>query len=169
MNISDMSKNSETMIEVLKEAYNCCECGICEMYACPMGINPCYMNIKVKSILREAGIQPNRNVENKPINKMIQARRVPTDRLISRLELSQYVKNEVDMNAFEIKPSRVTIALNQHIGKPATAIVNVGDSVSRMQRIAEVSIDDIGANLHSSIDGVVRSVDNGKITIEREN
>ena len=39
-------------------AANCCNCGVCEMFACPMGLSPRKMNEYAKELLRERGSIP---------------------------------------------------------------------------------------------------------------
>ena len=55
-------------------------------------------------------------------------------------------------------PLSVTIPLSQHIGAPAGAIVNKGDSVKTGQVIAE-SKGFVSANIHSSVSGKVNKID----------
>ena len=49
-----------------------------------------------------------------------------------------------------------TILLRQHIGAPATPVVKVGDSVKRGSLLA--APEKLGANVHSSVDGVVKEI-----------
>ena len=55
-------------------------------------------------------------------------------------------------------PSEVVIPLSQHVGKPATPIVNVGDYVKLGQKIGELS-GFISCNIHSSVSGTVTAVE----------
>ena len=55
-------------------------------------------------------------------------------------------------------PKRVIISLAQHIGAPAEAVVKKGDEVKVGQLIGK-STGFISANIHSSVSGVVKSVD----------
>ncbi|MFR9566015.1 MAG: RnfABCDGE type electron transport complex subunit C, partial [Rikenellaceae bacterium] len=55
-------------------------------------------------------------------------------------------------------PSVVSIALSQHIGVPANAVVKKGDHVLAGQLIGEAN-GFMSANVHSSVSGVVKSVD----------
>ncbi len=55
-------------------------------------------------------------------------------------------------------PSVVIIALSQHIGVPANAIVKKGDRVLAGQLIGEAN-GFMSANVHTSVSGVVKSVD----------
>jgi electron transport complex protein RnfC len=52
----------------------------------------------------------------------------------------------------------VTIPVSQHIGAPATVIVNKGDSVKTGQKIAE-STGFVSSNVHSSASGKVNKID----------
>lgn len=54
-------------------------------------------------------------------------------------------------------PNIVYIALNQHIGAPCEAIVNVGDRVKIGQKIGE-SQAFVSAPVHSSVAGIVKSI-----------
>lgn len=168
--LNNIENNNEKTLDVLKEAHFCCECGICELYSCPMGINPSNMNIYVKSLLRKANIKPDRNFKNSAVNPAINYRRVSTDRLVSLLCLDKYYHVDVDIDdPIEINFPKVSIGLSQHIGMPASPTVNVGDSVTKGQLIATVPMDKVGANIHSSIDGIVETVDSEKIVINGEN
>ena len=56
-------------------------------------------------------------------------------------------------------PEQVIIPLSQHIGAPATPVVQKGDSVKAGQLIAQAT-GFVSANIHSSVSGTVVSVDN---------
>ena len=57
-----------------------------------------------------------------------------------------------------------TILLRQHIGAPATPVVKVGDSVKRGTLLA--APEKLGANVHSSVDGVVKEITEEAVIIE---
>lgn len=67
-------------------------------------------------------------------------------------EASQHFKIE-EMPA----PNEVFILLQQHLGKPAKPIVEVGDKVKKYQLIAEAT-GLISANIHSSVSGSVSAI-----------
>lgn len=152
--------------EIMKESLLCCECGICELYSCPMGLSPRLVNIFVKGELRKQGIRPEKGSLDIESREMIEYRKVPTNRLMSRLDIMKYSDQQID-ELKEVKVKKVSIPLSQHIGKPATSIVNIGDKVSRGQLIGKVERNDMGANVHSSIDGKVVDISD-KIIIEIE-
>lgn len=52
--------------------------------------------------------------------------------------------------------------LSQHIGAPATAIVNVGDRVLANQKIAEAT-GFVSANIYSSVSGTVKAIEKRKV------
>ena len=56
-------------------------------------------------------------------------------------------------------PEQVIIPLSQHIGAPATPVVQKGDNVKVGQLIAGAS-GFVSANIHSSVSGTVVSIDN---------
>lgn len=56
-------------------------------------------------------------------------------------------------------PEQVIIPLSQHIGAPATAVVQKGDTVRTGQLIASAT-GFVSANIHSSVSGIVVAVDN---------
>jgi len=56
-------------------------------------------------------------------------------------------------------PEQVIIPLSQHIGAPATPVVQKGDTVKAGQLIAQAS-GFVSANIHSSVSGTVISIDN---------
>lgn len=152
--------------EIMKESLLCCECGICELYSCPMGLSPRLVNIFVKGELRKQGIRPEKGSLDIESREMIEYRKIPTNRLMSRLDIMKYSDQQID-ELKEVKVKKVSIPLSQHIGKPATSIVNIGDKVSRGQLIGKVERNDMGANVHSSIDGKVVDISD-KIIIEIE-
>jgi Na+-translocating ferredoxin:NAD+ oxidoreductase RnfC subunit len=50
------------------------------------------------------------------------------------------------------------LKLKQQAGKPAAPVVGSGERVKRGQPVARVGEKDLGATIHSSIDGVVGAV-----------
>lgn len=152
--------------DVLKEALLCCECGVCEIFACPMGLSPCSINIEIKSMLRKEGIKNSPSLTGSQVNLMRENRKVPAERLLSRLDLTAY-SGKISDQYITINSSKVKIPLRQHIGISVTPIVQVGNTVKKGQLIAMVGEGDLGANIHSSIEGVIKKIDE-YIWIEEE-
>ncbi|SDI42423.1 4Fe-4S dicluster domain-containing protein [Proteiniclasticum ruminis] len=150
--------------ERFAEALLCCECGICELFACPMNISPRIVNVFLKQELRKNGIRM--SFETGPVQPERENRYVPVDRLLSRLDIRKYY----DLGKptyMEIETDQVRIPLGQYIGKPAVPCVKVGDFVEKGALIGDLPMTDLGSRVHASITGRVTAVDDA-ITIVRE-
>lgn len=155
--------NQEMESDVAKEALLCSECGICEKFACPMMVSPREVNAQIKQVLMKNGVKwPSTGVETES-NPFREERRVPTARLIQRLDLVPYDTHPG--YAGEITPSLVRIPLRQHIGAPAVCVVSQGQRVRCGDLIGDIPEKAMGARIHASIDGVVESVADGVVTI----
>lgn len=155
---------SEEAQEVFREALICCECGVCELYACPMGLSPKRINVYLKGILRQKGIKWKNVKSNFIADNMRDYRKVPTTRLISRLNLDKYKKQTLQEEK-EIEPLEVKIPLRQGIGAEAEPVVKVDEVVVKGQLIGKVEEGKMGANIHASINGVVTEI-NDKVVIK---
>lgn len=143
----------------------CMECGVCELYACPMGMSPRRVQAALKPTLRQEGAQPDTRLY--PTQQAMRfGRQVPSHRLATRLSIDRY-NMPVPSAAFHLAPRTVSIPLRQHIGEPAKAIVAVGTHVRAGQVIGRMEEGALGADVHASIDGVVTKVGDA-ITIEAE-
>ena len=86
----DQITDNEEYLRTFGDAANCCDCGVCEMFACPMGLSPRKVNSYLKGQLRDRGIQVPKN-QDPQASSFIDDRRTPTDRLV----MTGKVKNEV--------------------------------------------------------------------------
>lgn len=144
-------------VKTITSAWLCCECGVCDLWACPMFLSPRVIFREFKRRLREAGIKNPHNRSELTADYYRQYRGVPTDRLARRLELSEYdVRPPFNSSPWSV--NRVRIALNQHVGAPAVPIVKAGDRVRCGDLIAEIPEGKLGARYHASIDGTVGEV-----------
>ncbi|MCD8300416.1 MAG: SLBB domain-containing protein, partial [Clostridiales bacterium] len=142
--------------------FSCCDCGVCTYYACNFGLKPGKVMQQAKAGLQKQGIKPVKEVRYSP-DGGIDNKRVPTERLLYRLDLKKY---DVDAPMGDyVVCDRVRIPLKMHIGAPDAPLVAVGDRVSRGQLIAEPK--GMGANIHASIDGTVTAVTDEYIEIGR--
>jgi len=148
--------DNDEYLRTFGDAANCCDCGVCEMFACPMGLSPRKVNSYLKGQLRERGIQVPKNTDPEA-SSFIDDRRTPTGRLVMRLGLSKYYGLHAS-KCLELDPKEVYISFRQHIGKPATAVCNVGDTVEKGDLLAAAAPNGISANIHASISGVVTEV-----------
>lgn len=144
----------------------CSECNICELYACPMGINPREMNSIFKAKLRDAGIKYSYDGYPLRADDMINYRRVPVGRLLTRLNLDKYNKDIqfYHLNLDDIK--KVKIVLKEGPGNAAKPIVCLGDEVVKGQKIADIDAYTLGVPTHASISGTITHISDDYITIE---
>lgn len=143
----------------------CSSCGLCEMYSCPQGLSPRTMMAEYKAGLRKAGVKAPK-VAAEAVNPARAYRQVPEGRLMARLGLSNYdAPAKLDDGLREVK--KVRILLSQHIGAPATAIVNKGNTISKNDLIAKAG-NGLSVNIHASIDGVVTEVTDKYIEISKD-
>lgn len=157
-------KTDEEYIEAFGDAVNCSECGVCELFACPMFISPRQVNQYVKSQIRKKGLNVPKKLD--PIvHKDYDYRKIDTNLLIARLELTKYKIDKKIEDFLILNPSTVHISLSEHIGKPSVSCVNVGDMVTEGQLIAKCD-GDFSINLHSSLNGKVIDVKDA-VVIER--
>ncbi|MCM1991223.1 4Fe-4S dicluster domain-containing protein [Oceanirhabdus seepicola] len=151
----------------IKAAQLCCECGVCELYACPMGLSPRQVNIYIKNELREKGYRYKNTGNEFYVREVRENRKIPTKRLMARVDVTKYSGQKLE-ELKEIFVSTVKIPLRQHIGKSATSLVNVGDIVEKGQLIGSVEKGELGANVHASINGKVVEVSEC-VVIQSEN
>ena len=142
----------------------CCACGLCTLYACPEGLYPKEACDTAKADLKTNAIKWSGRKEVNP-HPMYEGRRTPLKQLIKRLGIEEY-NHPSKFQPKKLNPKNVNIPLSQHIGTPAQPIVSIGESVKRGQLIGEIPDGKLGAKVHASIDGVVKSVGAG-IVIER--
>lgn len=143
----------------------CSSCGLCEMYSCMQGLSPRSLMADYKAGLRAAGIRPPQGVIPKPVGGEREYRKVPMERLMARLDLTKYNK-EAPLNDEVADVKKVRIMLSQHIGAPASTIVNVGDKVEVGQMIAEPG-NGLSVAIHASISGTVTEVNEKYVVIEK--
>lgn len=146
-------------------ALACSECGVCETYACHQNLSPRRLIAELKVKLRQNGVKNINAEENPKADLMREGRKVPIERVVSRIDLSKYLvkaplKEDVD------SINKVEIYLQQHVGAPTEAKVKIGDIVKKGDLISETPKDKLGIAIHSSISGVVTYVDSRSIVIE---
>ncbi|MFB3815085.1 MAG: 4Fe-4S dicluster domain-containing protein [Terriglobales bacterium] len=135
----------------------CCECNLCTMYACPEDLDPKTVCARAKPMARDKGLTFRGKLEDITPHPLARSRRVPIRRLMLRLGLNQF-RNVGPLDDRPLSPRRVRIPLHQHAGAPAVAIVKPGDRVVAGDLLAVPRGEELGARIHASIDGIVRSV-----------
>lgn len=150
----------------IQNAAICCECGICEDYACPMELQPKRVNQLLKGALREAGIRYTKDAEViYKADKNRDGRKIPASRVAARVGVMKWYDLTID-SCLEGHPKHVEIPVSMHIGAPSVPVVREGDNVREGQLIAQIPEGAMGANIHASISGRVISVGK-RIIIER--
>lgn len=163
MRVIDYDRDLDT--KTITGAFLCSECGICDLYACPMALSPRVIFREFKRRLSEAGIENPHSKDNLSPDEYREYRKIPKDRLIRRLGLKDYdVNPQMDERDFPI--FGVKIPLRQHIGFPSVPVVKRGDSVKKGQPVAEIPEGKLGARVHASIDGEVTEIARDFLTIE---
>ena len=152
-------------VSAFLNAFYCSSCGVCEMFSCPQGLSPRKLIQEVKMGLRKAGITPPLGVEAGKISPIREYRKVPLDRLVSRLAVKKYQANAPLDNQLIEGFKLVNIPTRQHIGAPSVPVVKFGDKVEKGQLIAEAG-KGLSVNIHASISGIVIEVDESHVVIK---
>jgi Na+-translocating ferredoxin:NAD+ oxidoreductase RnfC subunit len=146
-----------------EQALLCSECGLCEMFSCPMGLSPRRINALLKARFRELGQRHQGPREVHPEQSALRSfRKVPTARLAARIGIGGYLGIHPGFLG-GYSPKRVRIPLSQHIGVPATPKVSAGSKVEPGDLIGECPEGALGANIHASIRGVVVETGNSVV------
>ncbi len=141
---------------MVSDALICSECGLCEVYSCPMGLSPRRINLSLKGALREAGAKANPQLRDIS-GELLAGHGVDAHRVAIRAGVDRYNK-AIAEDCTQLFPEQVAIPLKQHVGAPCQAVVAVGDTVTAGQIIGDLPAESLGAPVHASIDGVVESV-----------
>lgn len=142
----------------------CCSCGLCSLYACPEDLYPREACDQGKAYLKENSIkfQQTKPLKVHPIKE---GRRVPLRQLIKRLNVEKYNVSTPYLNNFT-KPKKVKILLKQHVGVSAIPTIKANDIVEKGELIGEIEKGKLGAQIHASIKGKVKEVNNDFVIIE---
>ncbi len=158
--------NDFSDVSAFLNTFYCCGCGVCELYACPQGLSPRKLIQTIKGALRANGVKPPKDTQASEVNPMRDFRRVPLERLVSRLGVKKYQADAPLDNQLIDGFSEVNILCSQHIGAPAVPVVKVGDKVERGQVVAKAA-EGLSVNIHASISGIVTGVTPKCITVKK--
>lgn len=150
----------------IRNAQLCCECGICETYACPMRLFPRKINAMLKGELAKAGIRYRAEEKDWAANPMREHRKAPSERTAARVGVQKYYDYEIT-GLVTAEPDKVELPLRMHIGAPAVPVVAVDDRVRKGELIARAPEGALGAAIHASISGQVVQV-GSRIVIEKK-
>jgi Na+-translocating ferredoxin:NAD+ oxidoreductase RnfC subunit len=142
----------------------CCECNLCTMFACPEDLDPKNVCVSAKPVAREKGLFFAGRPESVKAHPLADQRRIPTRRLMAKLGIAGF-RNEGPLEDRLPAPSRVVLPLKQHAGEPARPVVRPGEKVREGDVVAAPAEGALGAHLHASIAGTVRSIE-GAVVVE---
>lgn len=149
-------------------AYLCCECGLCEVYACPLDLSPRLIARQLKQRLMEAGIKNPHTNTPAEVHMVREFRQIPGPRLIMKAGLKKYSSIKPAIIDKVIVPNLIQVLLQQHIGKPNHPVVKPGEMVKAGQAIGELEPDELGAYIHSGISGEVTGITDDYIEIKNK-
>ena len=158
-----LANEDSDALGVIASVVSCCDCGLCSLYACPMDLDPGKLTNMVKQSLLKKGVKTEKIVPFET-DVLRDSKKVPTKRLIARLELTDY-NVPAPLNKDIFKTNTVQILLKQHIGAPASPLLNIGDRVLIGTLIASCG-EKLGANIHSSINGSITNITESYIEIK---
>jgi Na+-translocating ferredoxin:NAD+ oxidoreductase RnfC subunit len=144
---------------VIETAALCCECGVCELVACPMDLQPRRINAALRKKLTEACIRYPKGNGQRDVHPMREMRKIPSERAAARAGVYRYKRAPID-HLIEITPRTVILPLSQHIGAPCVPLLARGERVETGQLIAASPKGELGSNLHASIDGTLEILPN---------
>jgi Na+-translocating ferredoxin:NAD+ oxidoreductase RnfC subunit len=144
----------------------CCGCGVCTVMGCQQMLNPQGISMGIKGQLGKHGLRRQNNKAPEKVREERASRLVSSARLIERLGIKKYVKDSVERDYMEFNPKLVYIPFSQHVGKPASAVVNVGDTVKVGDIVAQTEYDALGTTMHASINGRVKEITDKFVIIE---
>ncbi len=142
----------------------CCSCGLCSLYACPEDLYPREACDQGKDYLKANSIKFEQTKELK-VHPIKEGRRVPLKQLMKRMNILNYDQPTPYRSDFP-EPNEVMIKLKQHLGTPANSIVSIGERVNKGDLIGKMEEGKLGANIHASIDGIVKEVNSEYVRID---
>ncbi len=154
-------------VSALVNTQYCCQCGVCELYACFQGLSPRTLIGEFKNQLRAAGVKFEKR-EPGDMDPMRDYKKIPVTRVTEKLGLTKYDAEAPIVEEPELA-SYLRVGLRQNIGAPPKVVVAAKDKVSAGSVIAEAG-EGLGMPIHSPVDGVVDLVADNfiKIKVERK-
>ena len=111
MRIQNYSIND---MESIKTAQLCCQCNMCELFACPAGLHPKMANLHFKDVLAEQNVKYKPEKTEFTARSVREYRLVPSKRLIARLGLRDF-DLPAPMTEVEMKPETIRVQTRQHV------------------------------------------------------
>ncbi len=159
-----------------KEALNmwaaaCCECNVCSLFACPEKLDPKNVCADNKARLRKENkgfTKAQMEEAFRDVHPAREGREIPISNLYQRLGLKPYDR-KAEYTDFNKRIAEVVIPLKYNFGKAADPVVKVGAEVKAGEMVADQDENDLSAPVHSSIDGIVKSIKPDSIVISAAN
>lgn len=159
------SGNLDPFIErMVFESYLCCQCGLCEQFACIFQLSPNKVYALVKQAIQEAGLKYDFTKMPTHDAAMFDYRHLSALTLARKLGLERYIV-PTEFEHAQYAPRTVTIPLRQHIGAQSVPVVKQGETVRAGDLIADIPEGALGARVHASIDGTVAAVTDTHIVV----
>ncbi len=153
--------------EAFLQSALCCGCGVCTVIGCQQMLDPQKISMEIKGSLGKHGLKRQNNKAPEKVRDIRASRLVSSAVLIDKLGIRKYVKDKVERRNVKFAPKTVYIELKQHVGKPASATVKVGDKVKIGDVVARTAYEDLGTTMHASINGKINAVTDRFIIIEK--
>jgi len=137
----------------IKSALLCCECGVCEIFACPMGLQPRSVNAYLRKEFAKKGVRYPKGDGQTAVSEDRKLRKTPSRRIAERAGVGDYYTLCKAEPCLVLHPKSVILLLKQGAGAPSQPVIQTGGQVSAGQLIAKCPDGALGANLHASISG----------------
>lgn len=160
------ANNDFRNMDVFLNTMYCSGCGVCELYACPQSLSPRTLITAYKSGLRKAGVPVPKDAQGEGVLPRRAYRTVPEHRLQARVGLAKYAR-KAPLNDTLVPAQRVRVLLSQHIGAPAVAIVQQGQTVQEGDVLASPA-QGLSVAIHASISGKVVEVNEKFIVLDAQ-
>lgn len=165
MTMRTVAYNRAEPAKHITSAFLCSQCGMCELIACDfMHLSPRRIYAAYKKELISRGVKnPHKNTKVK-INSQFKNRKPTIQMVMKKLGLEKYNHKPPFTG---MQPTKIVrIPLNKHVGAPAIAKVNLGQTVRRCDMIAASPQEKLGAIYHASIDGKITEINDSYIEIK---
>ena len=149
-------------------AASCCECNICSLFACPEKLDPKNICTDIKSKLKEEkkGFTKEQMDEAfRDVHPAREGREIPIANLYQRLGLKPYDRKAGFKTFDKNTINELLIPLKYNFGQRAKPIVRVGSKVKTGEMIASTEENDLSVPVHSSVNGIVKSISEKGILI----
>ncbi len=150
--------------EDLAEAYLCCQCGLCGMYACPTTISPDKVIAGLIGVMKSKGVSKSLLSDEFESHPIRDGRKIPVSRISRRIDVLRYDR-DAPLKSKPLDINRVRIPFHQNVGVPCESMVKIGDRVEEGMMIGSPPDGALGAPIHASISGVVEHIFDDSIFI----